>query len=132
MKREIKFRGWHKKQQKMFLPDELGEDQLTISVDGRGFINVNSYDTNASIFVINMIPMQFTGLKDREGREIYEGDILKYDLAGDLEIPDSSVSYTEEVHFVDGGFELDNCPLSLGAGIGEVIGNIYQNPELLK
>ena len=68
---------------------------------------------------------QYTGLKDKNGLEIYEGDLL---IMG---FPDEPVG---EVVFLDGEYtlrsELGNCHLS-AAGNREVIGNIHENPELV-
>lgn len=71
--------------------------------------------------------MQFTGLKDKNDIEIYEGDILNHN--GDLWV----VRYSEE----DGMFILyyDNIIenfSNMNSKWLEVIGNIYENPELLK
>ncbi len=68
--------------------------------------------------------MQYTGLKDKNGKEIYEGDIL-VDLKGDK----------REVKYVDNGFW---CEYPNGdhyfphIDYREVIGNIYENPGLIK
>jgi uncharacterized phage protein (TIGR01671 family) len=134
--RELKFRAWHNKQKKMYSAEELGIDQLTLSVDGRGFVNVHDGNREFSRFYYFMEPMQFTGLHDRNDKEIYEGDILKrtgclhvfeetpFDIIGKVEwcVGDAGfrfICYTEEHIFV---IQTQD----------EVIGNIHENPDLLK
>jgi uncharacterized phage protein (TIGR01671 family) len=68
---------------------------------------------------------QFTGLHDKNGKEIYEGDIVRYDMGGECE-----VSYC-----VGGGFAGFDLSPAFHNGHQltdvEVIGNIHDNPELL-
>lgn len=78
---------------------------------------------------------QFTGLKDREGREIYEGDILEFELLRG-KISRGYVTYSDEkaqyiVLFQQKKYER---PLSWVSSLGKpvVIGNTYENPELLE
>jgi len=126
--REIKFRAWDTKRKKMYSADEMGEDQLTLMPDGRGFINVNGTSTKLSQFCTHLIPMQYTGLKDKNGTEIYEEDIIEYPnfMSGKIQ--------RIEVKFILGsfGFGAANIYEKLKSINGEVIGNIHQNPELLK
>ena len=101
--REIKFRAWDKLNNKMryFKPTE------TIR-----FVDFYDPANNWSE------PMQYTGLKDKNGKEIYEGDILEYPtLIGDKII---RVVEWENSRYV--GIILYN--------LSEIIGNIYSNPEL--
>lgn len=78
--------------------------------------------------------MQFTGLTDKNGKEIYEGDILKITAFWDNEL-----FYGCPVVFDEGmfGFKIKeyttvNNVMDISAFITEVIGNIYENPELLE
>ena len=129
--REIKFRAWHKEQERMYSAEEMGQDQLTLMTDGRGFVNISGTNTKLSRIDDGrtMIPLQYTGLKDKNGKEIYEGDIFS--------IPPDKHHYCEERNVVKWG--IDGCLLEEhGLHLadynerGEVIGNIHENPELLK
>ena len=80
--------------------------------------------------------LQFTGLQDRNGKEIYEGDILKYNFPYDGRLKHvSSVKFLEtEASFgIKDRYE-NEIPLYRIAANNyfEVIGNIYENEELLK
>lgn len=150
--RIIKFRAWHPVRKIMFSAEEMGRDQLMVSPDGSGFWNVSGQDVRLSQN-IPMVMMQFTGLLDRNGREIYEGDILKNNRFKDCY---AKVEWTNEVVHqksepVKGMFgeviDLTGFFSSLGefrlASPGtsqkafhiqdtEVVGNVYSNPDLLK
>ncbi|RDW17651.1 hypothetical protein CWR48_13920 [Oceanobacillus arenosus] len=77
--------------------------------------------------------MQYTGLTDKNGKEIYEGDVLQYDS------PSLNHQYKHQVIFVDGryrfsgmnDFVFNQMNLNYKRGY-KVIGNIYENPELLE
>ncbi len=79
--------------------------------------------------------MQYTGLKDKHGKEIYEGDVIKHDYYYDYGQSGEYKSFTKCVTWDDiyCGFKpmYATGEYSLPRNSIEVVGNIYENPELL-
>ena len=128
--REIKFRAWNEVLEKMYNWYE--------------FLNTNMKNTFIAPESTGMILMQYTGLKDKKGKEIYERDIVKINAHSyDFGFEKDRIG---EIRFLEGCFgfykELSEKKylfneLSTEFGYGEleyyeVIGNIYENPELLE
>lgn len=124
--REIKFRAWNVDKRKMHL---LNEDDWDVTRRYGGFPRqeVMGYEKPKNNEEAGRLElMQSTGLKDKNGKEIYEGDILRiFDKNYEVKI-----IQTESRMFVNYGYpDKHNGPAPDWV---EVIGNIYENPELLK
>ena len=87
-------------------------------------------------FTENVEHMQFTGLHDKNGKEIYEGDIIEFhSIDGNIPAIRLPVAWDEK----SCGFHCSNTRNSRGVDMasgydtisGEIIGDIYQNPELI-
>ena len=126
MTREIKYRAYHTILKRMFSCEEMVADEMAMLPDGR-FINVSN--TSAVPSQIHsqdvMIPLQFTGLKDKNGTEIFEGDILTVWIEGTEQTPKYTVEDMRELYF-----ERYQHDKHYRHTAHEVIGNIHESPEL--
>ena len=130
--REIKFRAWN------FIRDAMGMvESYSFKSDGGASIYVSDIPRIDGDYKNNYYLMQYTGLKDKNGKEVYEGDVVE--IRRDHPV---SPEYT----FVKGIVKWNDFTLSYSSvsfdgaswtnGLGrlqvEVLGNIYENPELIK
>lgn len=123
--REIKFRAWDPVGRQMIyypLWSTL-HDKTVLVFAGKVDDYVDESDFNSQVQL-----MQFTGLKDKREKEIYEGDVLGGDFVNFdcsiskgyiIKIPDVFYDQASDIT----GYEPEKC---------EIIGNIYENPELLE
>jgi uncharacterized phage protein (TIGR01671 family) len=116
--RAIKFRAWNK--------------NLDIFVNPAKYLSFYKDELNHNDWII---PLQFTGLLDKNDKEIYEGDIAT--IIPNMELEET---YTGEIVFGQGqfylsGFQYDGYakPTDFTEQLSnlEIIGNLYENPELV-
>ena len=127
--REIKFRAWVKDSKSMI------EDVLPIHNEVyRLYCRDFEQDTDRYQNLGSAEIMQYTGLKDKNGKEIYEGDIvrcpLKHNEHLNYEVVFDYGSFTGVRHL--DGYDVKVVTASMMSIMGEVIGNIHDNPELLE
>lgn len=141
MNRRIKFRVWNKKKQEWIHGPHEREDLDGVNLFGEMILFSHLLD-GVSIEDLNEIEaLQFTGLTDKNGKEIFEGDILcmpndepleygnillvvEYRGAGFVYKDLFKKTDVDSIHSLIGFAEKDEE--------AEIIGNIFENPELLK
>lgn len=129
MNREVKFRAWDKEENKMISGDNFAFEEYA-PLNDLFHNNFKKFDF-----------MQYTGCKDANGKEIYEGDLIRLEGVDDREIGSTwehigKIVYKRGAFFVcyfdyyaDGDEELI-CDAQVE--FGTVIGNVYENKELLE
>lgn len=136
MKREIKFRAWNKK-------DKVMVDVAAMNLGPSGLWSLIEYAYDAELQLAdNYELMQYTGLEDKNGREIYEGDILKV-TGEDGESYVAIVKWFGDEDYP--AFDLEGIPAAWnydanalatifqsGVETCEVIGNIFEDKQLLE
>ena len=143
--RTIKFRAWNKEEKRMFIP--IGyfyidgyltciiEDKKTSQNNATEYLDETWYEEGRNPDYSNgkssVVLMQNTGLTDKNGKEVYEGDVVKFN--------DECGEWINKVVFENGMFWFQNiknenrqeCFIEELIS-PEVIGNIFANPELLE
>jgi hypothetical protein len=117
-KREIKFRAWSD------ITKTMSPNAMTISVW------IEFWAENADKMLLRLSLSQitwlaWTGLKDKNGKEIYEGDIMQFEWDDEANITEQSMRFEVKCHNMGNVEPYDMVR-------GKVIGNIYENPKLLK
>lgn len=131
--REIKFRAWDYQENKMMIgnnqygsnePDAVYSER-SCGAFTRLWESIARFEDSKNRFLL----MQYTGLKDKNGKEIYEGDIVIVDWNDSRYKPHNREVKWDNKNLcwvIEGG-----C-LTIDYIHFEIIGNIYENPELLE
>ena len=118
--REIKFRAWDKLNKEMFDVEIINFQERRVYKDTVSYRKFEDIEL-----------MQYTGLKDKNNKEIYEGDVL-FESFGEryykVVFENGSFRAEFEGDFEEYSFDL----IDVVAQGCEVVGNIYENPELIK
>ena len=128
--REIKFRVWDKSQNKFL--------DYPCYFNNKDFNEFTAFDRYFKCDEEGCILQQYTGLKDKNGREIYEGDIVQYNRRSSYDGINFEVKWSED----NWGWVLvsknkdylvnERTPEGYRYEFIEIVGNIFENPDLLK
>ncbi len=124
--REIKFRAWDKEEKKLSYVSEIywSSSEICIWREKNDDYELLPWDDR-------LILMQYTGIKDKNGKEIFEGDIVRFGNHTNIIAP---VVYEGSMFLPDDKYTKGKMTSSLGFYAEselEVLGNIYENPDLL-
>lgn len=140
--RTIKFRAWDKQTKKMVPLWGITWKAWDRHIDGGGTINDVIIDLAGTIsrFEHEVVLMQFTGLTDKNGKEIYEGDILRKEYLNGIRlyVVKYGIGYMDckcysymGIFLEVSGKQIEDTDIPGTVADCEIIGNIYENKELL-
>lgn len=122
MNRQLKFRVWDNLAQRFIYPEDKGQQHYVLSLNGE-FTNLQNGVGGDEVAV-----QQWTGLRDIQGKEIYEGDICRqYVCLG----PAGETTTVAPVSITPFGVSIQGWTFDRRSTQPEVLGNIFENKELL-
>lgn len=136
-----RYRAWIKTEKRMFFSDDiLGIDYENKEIVTQQVYFENGLPDNRDIYCYDFDEielMQSTGLKDKNSKEIFEGDVLEIQDEGEV-LGNAKLTWdNEQVVFMIEAISVDNIApfheiLSDESYSYRVVGNVYENPELLE
>jgi uncharacterized phage protein (TIGR01671 family) len=140
MNRQIRFRVWDIKGGNWLNPDHT-QDGAGITFKGEvAFCSQSQFGYVREEHKDRFVIQQFTGVKDKNGREVFEGDILKFKTYDGWKDDFGRYVFLEvRYHELTASFRMTRCDTYRGDSFDysdkpkevEVVGNIFENPELL-
>ena len=133
--REIKFRAWLEGTHgNLTFENPIMDYDVTLNPEGFWCDVEGGWDIHGVYYTIPI--MQFTGMKDRNGKEIYDGDVIDVDCSG-VGGAFQDGRYVVKFFLPDCAFCLEQIDGQNAISFNEcydyeVVGNVYENPELLK
>lgn len=129
-----KFRAWDSTKKEMFT------DTFAITESGQVVVVEQEFVTSTPdyIFVEHLVIMQSTGLKDKNGKEIFEGDVIAIEVDDTGMLINARVFQNSKIgvlmfHVFEDNEDVPMVELLEDNSVAfEIIGNIYENPELLE
>jgi len=125
--REIKFRA---------LKDDISDCRFyygSLIYDKNGNPRIHDVDTDLFHTCLKGTESQYTGLKDKNCKEIYEGDILNYGHKNNVEVKFENGCFSVFGEPLGWDFDSEEKPILIDSYSNHaiIVGNIYENPELL-
>lgn len=127
MERVIKFKIWDLRRKEFFKPiyRAFEGDLYDLSITTHGQISLRTIECASDMRNQDFIKLQFINSNDADGKEIYEGDILQAPAGNMFEVK----WHDEELRWAM--YRLDTW-YNMNCRILRIVGNVYENPELLK
>ena len=131
---KFKYRIWNKAEDIMYYPNNLDLEKWLVDMDGNlGCLNLSDMSWSGVIPKDFYEILPYTGFKDKNEKDIYEGDILTWDKFTNVDINIGFVSYKKGCFWIENGVKIMPRPLKAEEYSRlEVIGNIYENEKLLE
>lgn len=126
MNREIKFRVWDNQENTMFYNEDILKIQFA-----ENFIRIENEKYAFNSYLDEVMLMQYIGFKDCNGKEIYEADIVEDNFGDRYEVVYEDYKFNLK-DFYCGCFDNPNDGFSGLRDKLKVIGNVYENPDLLE